>query len=232
MSGIQTEISAQRGKTRQEILEAAKELVARKGPHATTIRDITTASGANVAAVNYYFRSKEDLVRLAAYEISGEVNRERIAQLDAFEAEAGGMPLAPRDILRALIEPILVASRAKDGGSLYLRSVFQMRTLPNAGSNRQNFGNHHHVARRFVSTIQTAFPHLSHEECVWHYEMARGTALHMLANLDPVWRRFELILNEDGEPFPEEPAYKLDQASVDRVIAMILQGFGKSQASS
>ena len=48
-------------KTRDRILEAAGELFAERGFEATTIRDICQAAGANVAAVNYYFRDKERL---------------------------------------------------------------------------------------------------------------------------------------------------------------------------
>jgi AcrR family transcriptional regulator len=47
--------------TRDRILEAAGELFADRGFEATTIRDICQAAGANVAAVNYYFRDKERL---------------------------------------------------------------------------------------------------------------------------------------------------------------------------
>jgi TetR/AcrR family transcriptional regulator, regulator of cefoperazone and chloramphenicol sensitivity len=47
--------------TRDRIIEAAGELFAERGFEATTIRDICQAAGANVAAVNYYFRDKERL---------------------------------------------------------------------------------------------------------------------------------------------------------------------------
>ncbi len=47
--------------TRDRILEAAGELFADRGFESTTIRDICQAAGANLAAVNYYFRDKERL---------------------------------------------------------------------------------------------------------------------------------------------------------------------------
>ena len=211
---------------RQAILAVAKELVARKGPNGTTVRDITAASGANGAAVNYYFQSKDGLVNLAHREITGDVNRARIARLDALEQEAAGRPLSPRDILSALIEPILTMSRSADGGSLYVRSVFQMRI--DARTGYHTFDINQHVARRFVDAIAKTFPKLNRESVIWHYEFARGSAIHMLANLDPVSRRFELLAKEPGQALPETPAYQLDQKQIDRVIAMILAGFGQS----
>ena len=47
--------------TRDRIVEAAGELFAERGFEGTTVRDICQAAGANVAAVNYYFRDKERL---------------------------------------------------------------------------------------------------------------------------------------------------------------------------
>jgi AcrR family transcriptional regulator len=47
--------------TRQRLLEAAGEVFAEQGFRAATIRDICNKAGANVAAVNYYFRDKHAL---------------------------------------------------------------------------------------------------------------------------------------------------------------------------
>ena len=44
-----------------EIVEAAMEVFAEKGFHNTTIRDICEQAGANIAAVNYHFQTKEQL---------------------------------------------------------------------------------------------------------------------------------------------------------------------------
>jgi len=209
---------------REKILATAKELVARKGPHDTTVRDITVASGANGAAVNYYFQSKDGLVDLAHREITGDVNRMRIQHLDALEQKANGAALSPSDILRALIEPILSTSRSEDGGSLYVRSVFQMRVDARTGDHV--FDTNQHVARRFIDAIARTFPALDREACVWHYEFARGSAIHMLANLDPVSRRFELLAQAPGQPLAETPRYTLNKEQIERVINMIISGFG------
>jgi AcrR family transcriptional regulator len=47
--------------TQQRLLDAAEQVFADKGFNAASIRDICRKAGANVAAVNYYFRDKERL---------------------------------------------------------------------------------------------------------------------------------------------------------------------------
>jgi len=48
-------------RTRKSLLKAACEVFAEKGYHDTTIAEISARSGANIAAVNYHFGSKETL---------------------------------------------------------------------------------------------------------------------------------------------------------------------------
>jgi AcrR family transcriptional regulator len=63
--------------TRQRLIDAAGPIFAEKGCAATGVREICQAAGANVSAVNYYYRSKEQLyvetVRCAYGSCSREV---------------------------------------------------------------------------------------------------------------------------------------------------------------
>ena len=49
--------------TRKRILEAALQLYGEKGYRDSTNAEVCEAAGANIAAVNYHFRSKEQLYR-------------------------------------------------------------------------------------------------------------------------------------------------------------------------
>jgi AcrR family transcriptional regulator len=51
----------QDAKTKQRLLEAAREVFAERGPREATVRDICARARANVAAVNYHFGGKERL---------------------------------------------------------------------------------------------------------------------------------------------------------------------------
>jgi AcrR family transcriptional regulator len=47
--------------TRQRLIEAAGPIFAAKGPEAASVREICDQAGANISAINYYFRSKQQL---------------------------------------------------------------------------------------------------------------------------------------------------------------------------
>ena len=49
-------------RTRDRLLTAALELLAQRGQEGVTLREITEAAGANVAAVSYHFGSLQDAV--------------------------------------------------------------------------------------------------------------------------------------------------------------------------
>ena len=60
MAGSKTAKKQGKG-TREQLLESACKLFAEKGYRDTTIAEICALSGANIAAVNYYFQDKKRL---------------------------------------------------------------------------------------------------------------------------------------------------------------------------
>ena len=50
-------------KTRLRILAAAEKVFAQRGYRAMTLREVTKQAGVNLAAVNYHFGSKTNLMR-------------------------------------------------------------------------------------------------------------------------------------------------------------------------
>ena len=87
--------------TRQRLLEAAREVFARKGYRDATIAEISERAGANIAAVNYYFRDKEKLY-VEAWRIALQ------RSLEAHPPDGGVSPQAPvRERLRGRILAVL-----------------------------------------------------------------------------------------------------------------------------
>lgn len=103
--------------TRQRVLEAAGEVFAAHGYEKATIRDIVERAGANLNAVNYYFRDKRGLY-LALFEHAHAVT----AQSDR-EALAGVQGSPPEQRLQALLRNLL------SGFVLRAQKPWQVRLL-------------------------------------------------------------------------------------------------------
>ena len=77
-------------KTRRLLIDAATSLFAEHGFHGTPIRDIARMAGANVAAVNYHFGSKENLYRAAFRQLAARFDGTELqAVRDAVENSTG-----------------------------------------------------------------------------------------------------------------------------------------------
>ena len=92
--------------TRQRLLDAAERLFAERGFNKVSVRDICREAGANVAAVNYYFRDKWGLYREVLQVIIDYSKRTRELAHDASE----GKP--PEERLRHYIRVFLEIGRA------------------------------------------------------------------------------------------------------------------------
>lgn len=95
--------------TQEKILDTAEHLFAEHGIHATTLRAITTAAKVNLAAVNYHFGTKEQLIQAVLLRRLTPLNNERQRQFDAvLQTATAEKRLAHVDeMIRAFIEPTL-----------------------------------------------------------------------------------------------------------------------------
>src|SRR5512139_2982341 len=87
--------------TRARILRAAEALFVEQGFADTSLRMITARAEVNLAAVNYHFGSKEELIREVFQRHLEPLNAARIAYLDRLEAQAKGQPLSVARVIEA-----------------------------------------------------------------------------------------------------------------------------------
>src|SRR5512140_1224057 len=81
--------------TRQRILDAAECLFTQYGFGATTLRQITGAAEVNLAAVNYHFGSKEELIREVFRRRLTWLNQQRLQELARLETDARALHQKP-----------------------------------------------------------------------------------------------------------------------------------------
>ncbi len=115
--------------TRERLLRAAERLFAKKGYEHTSVRDITEAAGANVAAVNYHFGSKQNLYREIFRDHSAAMTEIREAAFGP-RGPVGELPPLP-EALRAFVRMFLgrMLRGAAEGG-LFFRVVAREMESP------------------------------------------------------------------------------------------------------
>jgi AcrR family transcriptional regulator len=99
--------------TREQLLDAAERLFARRGFAATSVREITAAAACNLAAVNYHFGGKHALYRETFRRRLAAVRDDRIATVErALAAPGADLESVLSSFARAFLAPLLA-----DGGA-------------------------------------------------------------------------------------------------------------------
>lgn len=159
--------------TRSAILAAAERLYADRGFGDVTLRDIVAAANVNLAAVNYHFGSKDELIAELFVTRSLALNRERLQELRAAEDKGGGRGDIA-DILRALVGPTLRGCLGPENErSTAARFMIRVNieSVPPIRRIRNREIDH---LRKFVAAMRRALPGLSDVELFWglHFSLA------------------------------------------------------------
>lgn len=95
---------------RTRLLDAAEKLFAEHGLAATSIRDLAREAGVNVAAINYYFGSKENLYA-EMLRHSFMSSRDSLPRLEAIlaQAQVQGTPQAAAEAIRLFVKEFMLA---------------------------------------------------------------------------------------------------------------------------
>lgn len=174
--------------TKDRILGAAEELFAQHGFAGTSLRQLTSHADVNIAAVNYHFGSKENLVN--------EVFRRRMDQMTALRLQQlhGALETRPGElepILAAFVEPALAMAQNPQGGGAFVR-VIARAYAENNDSLRAFISEHYgHVLREFARAIAACMPGLSKEQLYWRLDFIAGALTYAMAD-------FGLIKRPDG----------------------------------
>lgn len=131
------------------MLDAAERLVAAKGFDSVSIRDVTGAAKANVAAVNYHFGSREGLLDLVITHILEPLCAERIARLEACGKQVS-VDQAVAAFVNAL-EP--AAARIGMDAPLFYRLAGRIQCLPDEALPDAMRDARRETTRRFLAAL-------------------------------------------------------------------------------
>src|ERR1051325_8289765 len=148
--------------TKQKILDTSERLFAQKGFAATSMRQIISEAGVNLAAVHYHFGSKEELLDELVERKAGPVNAERLALLDAAKKAGNGRPLKVDEILDALLRPMATAASQNDQFVKLMGRLFAEGLMPHVA--RKHF---HEVMKQFMAALREGLPDWPEQEFLW-----------------------------------------------------------------
>src|SRR6266481_3453095 len=158
-------------RTRSAILAAAERLYADRGFGDVTLRDIVAEANVNLAAVNYHFGSKDELIAELFVTRSLATNRERLNELKAAEEKGGGRAGIDA-IMRALVGPPLrdCLGRERSAAARFMirasiESVPPIRRIKNREIDH---------LRKFAAAMRRSLPDRSEVELYWglHFTLA------------------------------------------------------------
>jgi len=171
--------------TKERILGAAEDLFAQYGFAGTSLRQVTQHADVNIAAVNYHFGSKENLVAEVFRRRLDELSEKRLTTLRAALTEQPGQ-LEP--ILAAFIEPALALTLDRHGGSAFVRVLARAYAEKNERLRKFLSDNYGHVMREFSKAIAGCLPDLGKEELHWRLDFVAGALTYAMADFGLIRR--------------------------------------------
>jgi AcrR family transcriptional regulator len=171
--------------TKDRILGAAEELFAQFGFTGTSLRQVTSRADVNIAAVNYHFGSKENLVNEVFRRRMDEMSAQRLGALKtAMEQHPGEL----EPILAAFVQPALAMAQDRHGGGAFVRVVARAYAEKNDRLRKFLSDHYGHVLRDFGKAIGACVPDLSKEELYWRLDFLAGALTYAMADFGLIKR--------------------------------------------
>ncbi|HAV13539.1 MAG TPA: hypothetical protein DCX06_08645 [Opitutae bacterium] len=170
-------------KTRQKIVRAAEQLFADKGYQSMTLRDVTKAANVNLAAVNYHFGSKCNLMREAIRSRIEPINVERLKRLAELIEAHGPAPVPVSAIFNSLFRPLFESDGPSKGpnpaliqmiGRAFTEPADFMRNLHKDFFTELSF--------RYLTELKRTCPQLDEETIRYRFFLSISTMLGATIN--------------------------------------------------
>ena len=201
--------------TKTKILNAAELLFADKGFTGTSLREITSIAEVNLAAVNYHFGSKKELIKALMKRYLDELTPSLVKSLEEILESTEEKNL--EDVFSAFVDPLLSLNELRENGT----SNF-LQLLGHSYTDSQGFlrwfitTNYPDIIDNFTAAVHKVYPELSTEEIFWRLHFTMGTAVFTMSSTEAL---IDIASNDFG--------LTLDVADViKRIIPYVAAGVG------
>jgi len=211
--------------TRTAILAAAERLYADRGFGDVTLRDIVAEANVNLAAVNYHFGSKDELIAELFVTRSLALNKERLRELREAE-EAGNGRAEIAEVLRALVGPTLRGCLGPENQrSTPARFMIRVsiESVPAIRRIRNREIDH---LRKFIAAMRRSLPDRSDVELYWGLHFALAMAQQTVRDSE------RLAKLSEGKCDVDDVEGVIRRVVDVAVLGLIARGAGKAEPES
>lgn len=167
--------------TKERLLDAAERLCAAHGVDGTSIRAITDAAGANVAAVNFHFDGKAGLIREMFARRLVPLAERRLELLSALQQDDHAPDTGA--LLDAFMTPLVDLTAKTDPGAQAFARLFARTVVEPTEAIKEIFsGELTAYSEAFLNAFENALPHLDRLELVLRLDFAIGAIAHALSD--------------------------------------------------
>jgi len=203
--------------TTQQILDSAELLFATKGFNATSLRAITDKANVNLAAVNYHFGSKDNLILEVIKRGIEPINTSRLQRLDSLlerHHSGNGDSITLDEVLDSFYRPAFEYFQDSTrihflrllGRTLYETGPFTKKLLENEWMP---------LVQRFLQGLKITLPNMEEAEIMWRFHFAIGSMIFTVSQFEALEAMScdECKIRDDFEP------------AVERLITFTAAGF-------
>lgn len=163
------------------ILDAAEALFSEKGFSETSLRNITTKAGVNLAAVNYHFGSKKALIQAVFARYLTPFSKELAVQLQSHDDEASSIS----KLLRLLLITLSKAGLdTPDKFGVFMRLLGLAYTQGQGHLRKFLQAEYGEVFALYMSEVNRITPTLNDEQRFWRIHFMLGSAVFTMSSVD------------------------------------------------
>lgn len=171
--------------TRQKILDAAETMFTEHGLNGVSLRQIASRADISISHLQYHFKTKEELYHAVFERRILAINDDRLSRLERIETGSGFDGAHLEDIVRALVEPMVLRSADHEtGGDNYATLLNQISHEPAEYARRISREFFDPIARITIRAFSKALPSLDMTSLPWAYIFAAGAMTASISRTD------------------------------------------------
>jgi len=164
--------------TKEQILTVAERLFAEHGFTGTTLRNVVSEAGVNLAAVHYHFGSKEELFRAVVARFARPVVERELKLLA--ELKSGSELPSVEALLNAVVQPSLeILSQGEDSRLVRAKFMGRCRTEPEPIQSIA-YAEFAVAAEPFLDMFQRILPEQPRSQLGWKFDLVISALVRVL----------------------------------------------------